>query len=356
MWQRTLFLQISPLAACFFFFFFYLVYAFCTACHAVCDCHLSPCVREQNAAVYFSHFLFHSFTHRPPPPPPPVSCAGSACGFANRCTMTALDEGRRIGPARHVRLLHPPVLGIPLLSFLTPFFFPDLSITNSASCRNGVTGGPCERSSEIDRQVRELIVVQDTSAGAQRYSSYTSPASPPLHHPASLRGVLPHSFASKLLFSPLLTLLESRGCSQEFIGCFPPPQYWSDLEKPRRFDISNTRLRRASQPAPAHAFSFPIACLVFHVWGKFWERSYASRDNMQLYYPPGFIQAHLGGDRVSALHCPVNYTSICLGLLYGYLWLCSKSKMISLKSRLSDITVFSPFWLREFKVRYVYHW
>lgn len=77
--------------------------------------------REQNAAVYFSHFLFHSFTR--PPPPPPVFCAGSACGFANRCTMTALDEGRRIGPARHVCLLHPPVLGIPLLSFLTPFFF-----------------------------------------------------------------------------------------------------------------------------------------------------------------------------------------------------------------------------------------
>lgn len=125
----------------------------------------------------------------------------------------------------------------------------------------------------------------------------------------------------QIAFSPLLTLLESRGCSQGFIGCFPPPppRYWSGLEKPRRFDISNTRLKRASQPAPARAFNFPIAYLVFHVWGKFGERSYASRDNMQLYDPPGFIQAHLGGDRVSALHYRVNYTSICLGLLYGYL-------------------------------------
>lgn len=121
--------------------------------------------------------------------------------LSNRCTMTALEEGRWFGPVSHACLLYPPALSIPLLSFLSSFF-PDLSITNSASCRNGVTGSPCKHSSEIDRQVRKLIVVQDTSAEAQRYSSYTLPASPPLHHPASLWGARPCSFASKLLFLP----------------------------------------------------------------------------------------------------------------------------------------------------------
>lgn len=82
------------------------------------------------------------------------------------------------------------------------FFSPDLSITNSASCRAEVTGGPCKHSSEIDRRVRKFIAVQDTSAEAQLYGSYTLPASPPLHHPASLWGALPYSFASKLLFLP----------------------------------------------------------------------------------------------------------------------------------------------------------
>lgn len=217
----------------------------------------------------------------------------------------------------------------------------------------------CKLSQRGDRRpVRALLRNRQASQGAHCCSGHVCWSTAlqqlhiaglpsPLHHPASLRGALPHSFASKLLFLRYSRSWKAGVARRDSSAASPPPpRYWSGLEKPRRFDISNTRLKRASQPAPARAFNFPIAYLVFHVWGKFGERSYASRDNMQLYDPPGFIQAHLGGDRVSALHYRVNYTSICLGLLYGYLWLCSKSKMISLKSRLSDITVFSPFWLR----------
>lgn len=114
----------------------------------------------------------------------------------------------------------------------------------------------------------------------------------------------------QIAFSPLLALLESRGCSQEFIGCFgevlpPPAGYWSGLEKPRRLDISNTRLKRASQPAPAHAFNFPIAYLVFHVRGKFWERSHASRDNRQLYDPQAL--SRLISEVTELLPCTVEF-------------------------------------------------
>lgn len=303
---------------CLLFFFFYLVYAFCTACHAVCDCHLSPCERAKCCCVFLP--LSVSFIHSPS-----SSSSRLLRGECMWLRKQMYNDSTRRGPsnwASEARVsLASTCVGYSSPILFDSFFFPDLSITNSASCRSGVTGGPCERSSEIDRQVRELIVVQDTSAGAQRYSSYTSPASPPLYT------ILPPCEERSLIHSPpncFFSVTHAPGKPGLLAGIHrllppPPPRYWSGLEKPRRFDISNTRLKRASQPAPARAFNFPIAYLVFHVWGKFGERSYASRDNMQLYDPPGFIQAHLGGDRVSALHYRVNYTSICLGLLYGYL-------------------------------------
>lgn len=74
---------------------------------------------------------------------------------------------------------------------------------------------------------------------------------------------------------------------------------------PRRLDISNTRLKRASQPAPAHAFNFPIAYLVFHVRGKFWERSHASRDNRQLYDPQAL--SRLISEVTELLPCTVEF-------------------------------------------------
>ena len=218
MWQRTLFLQISPLLLAFFFFFIWCMHFVQPAMLFV----IAICrpVRESKMLLCISptFFFIHSLTvllllllllllHLP-----------SSARGVHVCThgwgilwlwKQMCNDSTRRGPsnwAREARVSLPSTCvgyssPIHFASFFFFFFFlPDLSITNSASCRNGVTGGPCERSSEIDRQVRELIVVQDTSAGAQRYSSYTSPASPPLHHPASLRGALPHSFASKLLF------------------------------------------------------------------------------------------------------------------------------------------------------------
>lgn len=65
--------------------------------------------------------------------------------------------------------------------------FPDLSITNSASCRGRVTGSPCKYSPGIDRKVRNHIDVQDTSAEAQLTRCQPSP---PLHRPATLCGAL----------------------------------------------------------------------------------------------------------------------------------------------------------------------
>lgn len=176
MWQRTLFLQISPLLLA--FFFFYLVYAFCTACHAVCDCHLSPCERAKCCCVFLP--LSVSFIHSPS-----SSSSRLLRGECMWLRKQMYNDSTRRGPsnwASEARVsLASTCVGYSSPILFDSFFFPDLSITNSASCRSGVTGGPCERSSEIDRQVRELIVVQDTSAGAQRYSSYTSPASPPLY-------------------------------------------------------------------------------------------------------------------------------------------------------------------------------
>lgn len=191
MWQRTLFLQISPLLLA--FFFFYLVYAFCTACHAVCDCHLSPCERAKCCCVFLP--LSVSFIHSPS-----SSSSRLLRGECMWLRKQMYNDSTRRGPsnwASEARVsLASTCVGYSSPILFDSFFFPDLSITNSASCRSGVTGGPCERSSEIDRQVRELIVVQDTSAGAQRYSSYTSPASPPLYT------ILPPCEELSLIHSP----------------------------------------------------------------------------------------------------------------------------------------------------------
>lgn len=145
------------------------------------------------------------------------------------------------------------------------FLFSDLSITNSASCRNGVTGGPCQHSSEIDRQVRKLIVLRDTSTRAQRYSSYIASIPPPLYHPASLRGN-PFSFIHlQIVFSLLLTLLESQGprrISQAALEKFP--QYWFTLETPAG-SPSATQNCRGLLKQLQHVISFPSHKLQFYV-------------------------------------------------------------------------------------------
>lgn len=178
---------------CLLFFFFYLVYAFCTACHAVCDCHLSPCERAKCCCVFLP--LSVSFIHSPS-----SSSSRLLRGECMWLRKQMYNDSTRRGPsnwASEARVsLASTCVGYSSPILFDSFFFPDLSITNSASCRSGVTGGPCERSSEIDRQVRELIVVQDTSAGAQRYSSYTSPASPPLYT------ILPPCEERSLIHSP----------------------------------------------------------------------------------------------------------------------------------------------------------
>lgn len=185
------FLANQSSAAC--FFFFYLVYAFCTACHAVCDCHLSPCERAKCCCVFLP--LSVSFIHSPS-----SSSSRLLRGECMWLRKQMYNDSTRRGPsnwASEARVsLASTCVGYSSPILFDSFFFPDLSITNSASCRSGVTGGPCERSSEIDRQVRELIVVQDTSAGAQRYSSYTSPASPPLYT------ILPPCEERSLIHSP----------------------------------------------------------------------------------------------------------------------------------------------------------
>lgn len=155
--------------------------------------------------------------------------------------------------------------------FLSPpfclLFFPDLSITNSASCRSGVTGGPCKHSPEKDRQVRKLIVVQDTSAKAQRHSSYTLPASPPLHHLASLWGALSHSFLSKLLFVPLLTLLENQGACKISVATLEKfPQYWFCLENSAGSPAATPAVARLKRTSLATSYYLLLTWIHFYVW------------------------------------------------------------------------------------------
>ncbi len=174
-------------------------------CHPVCESKMILCI---SLTFFFIHSLIlflpsfecvcvcvcvfvsvHVRTH-----------GWGSSGFQTDVQWQHLKRAGDLGQwATHVSCIH---LRWVFLSSPFCLFFPDLSITNSASCRNGVTGSPCKHSSEIDRQVRKLIAVQDTSAGAQHYSSYTLPAFPPLHLPGSMWGALPHSFASKLLFLP----------------------------------------------------------------------------------------------------------------------------------------------------------
>lgn len=114
-----------------------------------------------------------------------------------------------------------------------PSFFSDLSIKISASCHKGVTGGPCEFYSEIDRQVGELIVVQDTSSEAQRYSSYTMPASSPLRRLSLLARSRPSFIHLQIAFSPMLVLLESwDACGISLDAPEKFLQYWFGLKNP----------------------------------------------------------------------------------------------------------------------------
>lgn len=127
------------------------------------------------------------------------------------------------------------------------------------------------------------------------------------------------------------------GRSQDFIGCFRevPPQYWLGPENPAGSPSATqvvTRLKRTSEPTPSACYQLPphinssfMSCvwgILCPVFGDF----ICIRGQKAALWPQGFIQAPLGGDGLTALHCWVNYTSICLGLIYGYLWLCSKSK------------------------------
>lgn len=133
------------------------------------------------------------------------------------------------------------------------FFFPDLSITNSASCRSRVTGGPCKRSSEIDRQVRKLIVVQDTSAEAKHYSSYTLPASPLLPYtiqPPCEEPSLIHWPPNALFSLASLMPLKSWDVHRISLAAWEKfPQYWFDLENPAGSPLAPPVLRVEDFPA-----------------------------------------------------------------------------------------------------------
>lgn len=146
--------------------FFYLVYAFCTFCHAVCDCHLlSFCV--------LSHFLFiHSLilsyffwghTHD-----------WGSYGFQTDVERQHLKRAVDLGQWAHLYL---PAVSVPLLSFWSSFFS-DLSIRNSAICHSWLTGGPYKRCSEIGMQVLKLTVVYGMPTDAKQQLHFTSLSTP----------------------------------------------------------------------------------------------------------------------------------------------------------------------------------
>lgn len=145
-------------------------------------------------------------------------------GFPTDAQWQLLKRDTDLGQwATHVSCTH-----LRWVFFSSPFclLFSDLSITNSASCRARVTCGRYKRSSEIDRQVRKLIVVQDMSAGAQYYilPAFPSPVLPSLHVRSSF------SFIHLLpaFFSPS----HHPGSSIPLAALEKFPQYWFSPENP----------------------------------------------------------------------------------------------------------------------------
>lgn len=182
-------LPLSLLSLLFFFFSSNLLFHISTMaprifyksvlCCCFCNCNLPFCLFLLfSFSFHFYSLLLVLLSH---------ACAQSWLKIFCFQTDVLWQHLKRAGDlgqwATHVSCIH-PALGIP------PFYssvFPDLSFTNSASCRGRVTGSPCKYSSGIDRKVRNHIDVQNTSAEAQLTRCQPSP---PLHRPATLCGAL----------------------------------------------------------------------------------------------------------------------------------------------------------------------
>lgn len=224
----------------------------------------------------------------------------------------------------HVYFPHPPRWVSLFSPFLPSFVYQSQTLQAVAA---GWQAARAKHPSEIDRQVWELLVVPDTSAEAQRCSSSTLPASPHRHHPASLWEALSHSFGPQIAFSPALALLESRGALRILSAAFEKfRKYWFGSESPAGWPEATpgvTRLKTTSPSGfPAHKVSFYVLSLRNLVSWEF----ICIKGQKAALRPRGLIQALFWGDVLRAAHCWVHYTAICLVLIYGYLWLCSKRK------------------------------
>ncbi len=161
--------------------------------------------------------------------------------LSNRCTMTALEEGRWFGPVSHACLLYPPAQSIPLLSFV--FFF-CWSIYHKL----------CKLSRWGDRRpVQAFLWNRQASREAHCCSGHVcwSTALQRLHIP-SLFSLLvrssPSSMCLKIAFSLSLALMESwcaRRISLTAMEKFP--QCWFGLEN----------LAGSPSAAPADCSDFP---------------------------------------------------------------------------------------------------
>lgn len=83
------------------------MYVLCRVQRDPCDCH---------PFVHWYRLSFYSFILTP-------SCVRvhmtEVLQASNRCRATALEEGQRFGPVSHAWCLYPPVLGVPVLFFLS---------------------------------------------------------------------------------------------------------------------------------------------------------------------------------------------------------------------------------------------
>lgn len=169
------------------------------------DCCLWSCLCELNGFVDFSPFLFHSFTH-------------TLDHLAFKQMYNDSTWRGQVIWASEPRMSLVSTCSGYSSSLLFVLFFPDLSITNSASCRNGVTGGPCTHLSEIDRQSSQEAhccsghICWSTALQKLHIPSLLSPLHPceepsPIHSP-------PNCFFS-LAHTP-----GKPGHLQNFIVCF----------------------------------------------------------------------------------------------------------------------------------------
>jgi len=159
-------------------------------------------------------------------------------GFQNRCTVTGFEESPVIWASEPRIFPSSTALGIPLLSL---FAFFCLSITNSASCRGGVTGGPCKaslwnRQASLGAPCCSGHVCWSTALQQLHIACLASPT------PSSLLVRSPQSF----IRPPNCFFSRARapgkpGRSQDFIGClWEVPKILIWLGKPSRLTWSHT--------------------------------------------------------------------------------------------------------------------